>query len=115
MCKLIQSSAKTREWINNIKFIVSDRPPKLIYEEVEYWAILKSREKDRAVAQLNPTKTQIRLFTKLDMSFDSLLEEAPSSGNRKKEFPTMFLITDESSIDKAVSLIIASYEKDLSQ
>ena len=113
MDRLITSSPTTLEWLNKIKSKIKEEIPSLIYGESKYWASFKNPKMDRNVAYLQPQKSQIRLFTRLNLSFDGSLQPTPSTGAWGKRFPSIFLIRTENSIDKAVNLIIASYKEDL--
>ena len=113
MDTLITSSPTTLEWLKKIKFRIEEKISSLIYGESKYWASFKSPETNRNVVYLQPQKTQIRLFTRLDLSFDRFLKPTPASSGWAEMYPSIFLIRSENSIDKAVELIIASYEEDL--
>ena len=107
---LITSSPTTLEWLRKIKFKIERKIPSLIYGEFKYWASFKNPETNRNVVYLQPQKTQIRLLTK--PSFDCFLQRTPSSSGWEKMYPSIFLITSENLIDKAVDLIRASYNED---
>ena len=113
MSTLITSSPTTLRWLNKIKSKIEEKIPLLIYGERIYWALFKSPETNRNVVLLHPQRSQIRLFTRLNLSFDSSLQPTPSSRGYMTMYPSIFLIRHENSIDKAVELIIASYEEDL--
>jgi len=112
MDTLITSSPKTLKWLREIKFRIEREIPSLIYGEFKYWASFKNPETNRNVVYLQPQRNQIRLFTRLDPSFDSSLQRTPSSSGWKEMYPSIFLITSENLIDKAVDLIRASYNED---
>jgi len=113
MDTLITSSPTTLEWLKKIKLRIEREIPSLRYDESKYWASFKNPKTNRNVVYLQPQITQIRLFTRLDPSFDSSLKRTPSSSGWAKMYPSIFLITSENLIDKAVELIIASYREDL--
>lgn len=113
MDKLITSSLTTLEWLKRIKSKINGKIPSLIYCEYKYWASFKNPRTNRKVIHLHPQKTQIRLFTRLDPSFDNVLQSSPASMNWKLNYPSIFFIRSENAIDKAVKLIISSYEQDL--
>jgi len=113
MDKLITSSITTLEWLGIIKFKVEKKTQSLAYDESEYWASFRSPETKRKIAYLQPQKSQIRLFTRLDRSFDNSLKPTPSSNKWAETFPSIFLIRAKNSIDKACDLIISSYKEDL--
>lgn len=114
MDTLITSSPPTLGWLNRIKTKIENKISSLQYGESKYWASFKSPETNRNVVYLQPQKSQIRLFTRLDLSFDSSLQPTPSSSGWAEMYPAIFLIRSENSIDKAVDLIVSSYEKDRS-
>lgn len=113
MNTLITSSPATLRWLNSIKSKIEGKIPSLKYGEKKWWAFFKSLEKNRNVVQLQPQKSQIRLFTKLEISSNSSLEPAPTSSKWAETYPSIFFIRSEDSIDKAVELIISSYKEDL--
>jgi len=102
MDKLITSSLTTLEWLKRIKSKINEKIPLLEYCEYKYWASFKNPRTNRKVIHLNPQKTQIRLFTRLDPSFDSVLQSSPASENWKLYYPSIFFITSENAIEKAV-------------
>ena len=113
MDKLITSSLTTLEWLKRIKSKINGKIPSLTYCEYKYWASFKNPGTNRNVVYLQPQKTQIRLFTRLDPSFDNVLQSSPASRNWKLNYPSIFFIRSENAIEKAVELIISSYEQDL--
>ncbi len=114
MDRLITSSPTTLQWLNKIKVEVEERRSSLIYGDSKYWASFKSPETNRNVVYLQPQKkSQIRLFTRLELSFDNSLQPTPASSGWAEMYPSIFLIRSESEIDKAVELIISSYKEDL--
>ena len=113
MDTLITSSPITLKWVEKIKSEIKKRNSSLIYSESKYWFSFKSLETNRKVIYLQPQKRQIRLFTKLDLTFDDSLKPAPTSGSWADTFPSIFLIRSEETIVNAVKLIISSYELDL--
>jgi len=66
---LITSSQKTLGWLHKIKTKIENKKPSLQYSESKYWASFKSPETNRNVVYLQPQKSQIRLFTRLDLTF----------------------------------------------
>jgi len=113
MDTLITSSPITLRWIDEIKSKIKRKIPLLIYGESKYWASFRNPETGRNFVYLQPQKSQIRLFTRLDLSFENSLQPTPSSSGYVKMYPSVFLIRSENSIDKAVDMIISSYEEDL--
>lgn len=113
MDKLITSSPKTLKWLSIMKSRVVMEIPSLSYRESKYWASFRNSETNRNVVYLQPQKNQIRLFTKLSISFDSSLQITPSTNQWAETFPSIYLIQTEDTIDKAVNLIVNSYNKDL--
>lgn len=107
------SSPKTLKWLNKIKSEVIRKCPSLIYREAEYWASFKSPKTNRNCVYLQPQKTQIRLFTRLNLSYDNDLQPTPSSSSWAESYPSIYLIKSETMIEKAVDLIISSCECDL--
>ena len=114
MCKLIESSGITLEWLKTIRSAVEKKIPDVVFNESKYWAQFKSTETNRNFVQLHPQKGQIRLYTVLDPNTDESLQVRPEKAQSdwKNSFPSFFVV-DEGSIDKAIDLIIKSYEEDL--
>ena len=112
MDKLITSSSTTIRWLSTIKAKVEEKNLSLTYSEAKYWASFKSLKTNRNIVYLQPQKTQIRLFTRLAPSFDSNLHTTPSSHTWADEFPSIFTIRSDDSINKAIEFITSSYEKD---
>ncbi len=113
MNTLITSSPTALKWLNSIKSKVEGKIPSLKYDDCKTnWAVFKSPETNRNVVYLQLQKKQIRLLTRLEISFDNSLELTPASGGWAEMYPSIFFIRSENSIDKAVEIIIASYEKD---
>lgn len=115
MKTLINSSPITLRWLSKIKSEIDKKIPQCEYEESTYWASFKSPKTNRKIAYLHPSKTQIRLFTRLPLSHDTHLQKAPSSGSWEERYPSIFFIRAETEIEKAVDLIVRSYEYDLRQ
>jgi hypothetical protein len=111
--KLVTSSSTTLRWLDKIKYEVEKRNTSLAYRESKYWASFKSYETNRNIAYLQPQKTQIRLFTRLDLSFYNALQPTPASSRWAEMYPSIFLIRSEEAIENAVKLIISSYKQDL--
>jgi len=110
---LITSSPETLRWLDIIKSNISREIPSAEYNESKYWASFKSPATRRKFVYLQPYKKQMRLFTKLSVSFDVTLELAPSSGTWKAVYPSIFKIRSEHDVEKAIHLIIESYRLDL--
>jgi hypothetical protein len=112
MATLRESSSTTLRWLSVIKSKIQEAGLSLGYRESKYWASLKSPKTGRNIAYLHPQKTQIRLLTTLDLSFDAALQATPASNKWACMYPSVFKIRSESSVDKAVDLIISSYRED---
>ena len=112
MDALITSSSKTIRWLSTIKAKVEEKKLSLKYSESKYWVTFKSPKTNRNIAYLQPQKTQIRLFTGLPPSFNSILRVTPSSYKWAEMYPSIFIIGSEDSINKAIEFIISSYEED---
>jgi len=115
MNSLITSSPTTMRWLNKIKLEVEKKIPSFAYKESKYWASFKSSETNRNFCYLNPQKSQIRLFTRLNLSYSDSFQPAPSSGGWEREYPSLFVIRTDDMIEKAIELIISSYNYDLKQ
>ena len=98
-----------------VKYNIRKKNSSLEYSEAKYWASFKNPDKKRNVVYLQPSKNQIRLFTRLPLSFDNQLESTPSSSNWAEKYPSIFKIRAEHEIEKAVLLILSSYHFDQKQ
>ncbi len=113
MTKLIIASKDTLKWIKGIKKLIKCEKLPLNYSESQYYASFKSQTSNRIIAFLNPTKNQIRLFTKLPPTSDSLLNITPSTEKYAEMYPSIFIMNSKNLLKKAVELIKRSYEYDL--
>lgn len=115
MDRLVDSSDKTRRWLETIRSRIEKKLPFVKYGEAKHEAFFKNKNpfKNRNFVYLHPQHDQIRLFTKLPLSFDNELKPTPATGNRRKECPSMFMITSKDAIEKAIFLIINSCRFDL--
>jgi hypothetical protein len=109
---LITSSSKTIRWLSTIKSKVEAKNLPLKYVESKYWASFRSPKTNRNIAYLQPQKNQVRLFTRLPPSFNSNLQMTPSSSKWEDTFPSIFTISSEDLINKAIEFIISSYKED---
>jgi hypothetical protein len=109
MNKIITSSPTTRRWLAKIKSDLKEMCPKLEYRGTKYYVPLFSSDENKNIAQLNPQTNQIRVFLRLMPSYDPLLQLTPSTGGYRKAFPSLFILQDESMIEKAIKLIVDSY------
>ena len=110
MDKLINSSPTTLRWLKRIRSEIEKRAPSLRYKETKHYAPFWSPEKNKNIVQIHPQKKQIRVFLRLDLSYDPQLQLTPSTSGYAKSYPSLFLIGDENMIGKAIDLIISSYE-----
>jgi len=112
---LITSSPETLRWLAIIKSKISREIPSAEHNESTYWASFKNPVTKRKFVYLQPFKKQMRLFTELPSSFDTVLESTPSSGTWARTYPSIFKIRSEQDIEKAIYLIIKSYNSDLTK
>lgn len=110
MDKLINSSFTTLRWLKKIRSEIEEKAPSLRYKETKYYAPFWSPGKNKNIAQLNPQRSQIRVFLRLDPSYDLQLQPTPSTFGYAESYPSLFSIRDESMIGKAIELIISSCE-----
>lgn len=110
MDKLITSSSTTLRWLKRIGSEIEEKAPSLRYKEAKYYSQFWSPEKNKNITQMNPQKSQIRVFLRLDPSYDLQLQPTPSTSGYAESYPSLFLIRDESMIGKATELIIRSYK-----
>lgn len=101
MATLTQSSAKTREWLSELR----DRLPELGYKESRFWATFRSSAARGVVAYLNPSQKTVRLFLMLAPGYSRDLEATPSSSDWAKRCPSVFQIGAESDLPRAAQLI----------
>ena len=110
MDTIINSSNLTRDWLAKIESGVIKKNKTIIYSEVKYWAKFESGITHRVIAWLNPNKNSIRLFIGLDPDEEPDIIEGPSQWKR---FESLFRINTEKKIDRAIELIIQSYNLDI--
>lgn len=113
MSKLIKASSKTKEWIKKLRELIKKNKLPLDYGDSEHYASFKSQNTSRNIAYLNPTENQIRIFTRLPPTSDSLLKITPSKEKYAKMYPSIFTMNSKNLLKKAVELIKRSYEYDL--
>ena len=111
--KLVTSSKMTLHWLDTIKSEIKQRVPSLDFNESKYWASFRSPETNRNIVYLQPQKSQIRLFVRLNLSYDKNLQQTPSSSNWAEMYPSIFVIRSKNMIKNAIELIVSSYEYDL--
>ena len=110
---IITSSNETRSWLELLISSVAEQIPQLEYIESKYWGAFKNLTTNRNVVYLQPTKKQIRLHTRLPLSFDNALEATSASKAWAETCPSLFRMRSEFDVEKAVSLIVGSYNFDL--
>ena len=113
MASIVTSSAETRSWLELVISGVSEQLPALEYLESKYWGAFKNPATNRNVVYVQPTKKQIRLHTRLPLTFDEALEETSASKAWAKTCPSLFRLRSEFDVEKAVALIVGSYNFDL--
>lgn len=112
MNPLIESSDLTRQWLKIIEERVREIRPELSYSEAQNYAKFKNPNTNRNIAYLNPTSNQIRLFLRLGLDAGNDLEITPSTFRWADMYPSLFKIDRENKIERAIDLIIRSYEQD---
>lgn len=110
---LKQSSTQTWNWLSRIKNQLRVQCPTLEYKEAGYWAQFFSAETGRTVAQLNPSKHKIRVLLRLPLDADKSLEQTPATMSWAKQYPTMFQVISDDSIQVAVRVIAAALRREL--
>ncbi len=113
MASIVTSSAETRGWLELVISAVTEQLPTLEYLESKYWGTFKNPVTNRNVVYIQPTKRQIRIHTRLPLTFDEALEETSASKEWAKTCPSLFRLRNEFDVEKAVSLIVGSYNFDL--
>jgi hypothetical protein len=107
---LFTASPTTRQWLSIIKSELEKRCSNIEYREAKYYAPLYSSVEHKNIAHLNPQSGQIRIFLRIPCSTDELLQPTPSTGSYAKIFPSLFILKNEALIEKAIELIILSYD-----
>ena len=113
MSSIITSSTETRSWLELIISNITEQIPTLEYVESKYWGAFKNPTTHRNIVYLQPTKKQIRIHTRLPLTFDDSLEATSASKQWAETCPSFFKIRSEFDVEKAVSLIVGSYNFDL--
>jgi hypothetical protein len=110
---IITSSAETRSWLELIISGVAEQVPQLEYVESKYWGAFRNPATHRNVVYIQPTKRQMRLHTRLPLTFDEALEATSASKQWAETCPSLFRLRSEFDVEKAVSLVVGSYNFDL--
>jgi hypothetical protein len=110
---IVTSSAETRTWLELVISGVAEQLPQLEYEESKYWGTFRNPQTHRNIVYIQPTKKQIRLHTKLPLTFDEALEATSASKQWAETCPSLFRLRSEFDVEKAVALIVGSYNFDL--
>lgn len=113
MASIVTSSAETRTWLELVISGVTEQLPALEYIETKYWGTFKNPTTHRNVVYIQPTKKQIRLHMRLPLTFDEALEATSASKEWAETCPSLFRMRSEFDVEKAVSLIVSSYNYDL--
>jgi hypothetical protein len=113
VASIVTSSAETRGWLELVISGVAEQLPALEYVESKYWGAFRNPATNRNVVYIQPTKKQIRVHTRLPLTFDEALEETSASKAWAKTCPSLFRLRSEFDVEKAVSLILGSYNFDL--
>lgn len=103
---LVGSSEETRAWLGRLREDLSD----LDYHERDYWAVFRSKDGTKRVADLNPSKKKIRLFLPFHPNYASDLKPSPSSKSYQKRSPSVFDIKSEADLSRAAELIRLAYD-----
>ena len=112
MSSIVTASAEPRSWLKLIVSSLAEQLPQLEYAESKYWGVFKNPTTNRNVVYIQPTKEQIRLHTRLPLTYDEALEETSASKEWAETCPSLFRLRSEFDIEKAVSLIVGSYNFD---
>ena len=113
VASIVTSSAETRTWLELLISAVAEQVPALEYVESQYWGTFKNPTTHRNVVYIQPTKKQIRLHTRLPLTYDEALEATSASKEWAEACPSLFRVRSEFDVEKAVSLIVGSYNYDL--
>ena len=114
LSSIATSSTETRNWLELIISSVAKELPHLKYAESKFWGAFRNPDTHRNVVYIQPTKKQIRLHTRLPLTFDEALEETSASKEWGETCPSLFRVRSEFDVEKAVSLIVGAYNFDLS-
>ena len=110
---MVTSSSETRDWLQLLISAVTKQIAHLEYVESKFWGTFKNRLTHRNVVYLQSTKKQIRLHTRLPLSYDDALEATSASKQWAKTCPSLFRVRSKSDIEKAVSLVASSFDFDI--
>jgi hypothetical protein len=110
---ILTSSPETRSWLEIIISGVAEEIPTLEYVESKYWGAFKNPVTHRNVVYLQPMKKQIRLHTRLPLTYDEALEATSASKEWAETCPSLFRVRCEGDVEKAIALIVGSYNFDL--
>ena len=76
-------------------------------------ALIQKPSTHTNVVYLQLTKKQIGLHTRVPLTFDDALEATSASKEWAKIFPSLFRVRSGFDVEKAVLLIVSSYNFDL--
>lgn len=113
MNSIVTSSTETRSWLELIISGVAEQLPTLWYIESKYWGAFKNPTTHRNIVYVQPTKKQIRIHTRLPLTFDVTLKATSASKQWAKTCPSLFRVSSEFDVEKAITLIVGSYNFDL--
>ncbi len=113
MDSTVKASTDTRSWLELIISGIAEQLPMLEYIESTYWGTFKNSVTHRNIVYLQPTKKQIRIHTRLPLTSDDALEATSASKQWAQTCPSLFRVRSEVDIEKAISLIVCSYNFDL--
>ena len=113
MASIVTSSAETRAWLELLISGVAEELPTLEYNESTFWGAFKNPTTHRNVVYIQPTKKQIRLHTRLPLTYDDALGATSASKQWAEACPSLFRVRSEFDLKKAVLLIVGSYNYDL--
>jgi hypothetical protein len=113
VASIVTSSAETRTWLELLISSVTEQLPTLEYTESKFWGAFKNPTTHRNIVYIQPTKKQIRLHTRLPLTYDKALETTSASKQWAEACPSLFRVRSEFDLEKAVSLIVGSYNYDL--
>ena len=79
--------------------------PELEYSEKRFWAQFRSPATQRTVAQLDPRKTQTRVFLCVPPSSDTRLVPGPATKWWGDRYPSLFFVRSDADAETAAELI----------
>lgn len=109
MMKLVQSSDKTRKWLQDIQLSLKINNLDFESKESKYWCTFRRIGANKVFSHCNPSAKKILVFLPFKENEYPDLTQSPSIKHWAMHYPTIFIIESEKDIKKALDLLIRAY------